>query len=457
MKHIKKNILLIHSKQPPEIDPPLDKFQPIFPPATTQMSLISHDVAMDHHLPDCPPENSRKKIPEPSPTPYCTKKEDFHPDIDSFINNIIQSIDATRADALFFEMPFESDDFLFRVLEAIHRKKNITMGITRVIRDGKPPFELAENFFTISTLCMIQWQIPHPEKKLETKALWQLSKKGIWNHFILGFNENISKTPPFFSFVLSNPNIAHSHEMAVISRATKKNDDFNARPRLDMEIPYSDVEQLPGIPLWQALNDPTRLLGYLTCYSRKELFPMRVDTACGTIFSLGKDITFYFEKPENLPPKYLDEICKMVEAGGSVATKWVRYNLERAFLIAYAMENGVIVGNSSLKRPRKPFIERINKISNMDFTHFLERGYTSVRPEYRALGVGAKLLEGLTARAEDHKIFSIISEDNTATQKIAIRNKTRKVVTYYSEQMGKPAGIWMPEQMINSNMEKLHK
>ena len=64
--------------------------------------------------------------------------------------------------------------------------------------------------------------------------------------------------------------------------------------------------------------------------------------------------------------------------------------------------------------------------------------------------MGAKLLEGLTARAGDHKIFSIISEENTATQKIAIRNNTRKVVTYYSEQMGKKAGIWMPESMIDT-------
>ena len=49
-------------------------------------------------------------------------------------------------------------------------------------------------------------------------------------------------------------------------------------------------------------------------------------------------------------------------------------NLERAFLIAYAMEHDVIVGNSSLKRPRKAFIERINNISGMNFTHFFGTG-----------------------------------------------------------------------------------
>ena len=218
----------------------------------------------------------------------------------------------------------------------------------------------------------------------------------------------------------------------------------------ELESPYHRVTPLPGVSLWRMLDPHCLLLAYLCRYSQRGLFPMRADLERHTLFSLGRQIRFYFVPPQDLPPGYLDEICKMVEAGGSVATQWVRYNLERAFLIGYAMENGVIVGNSSLKRPRKPFIERMNKISGLDFTHFLERGYTSVRPEYRALGVGAKLLEGLTSRATGRKIFSIIGEDNTATQKIAIRNNTRKVVTYYSEQMGKKAGIWMPEAMIDT-------
>ena len=149
----------------------------------------------------------------------------------------------------------------------------------------------------------------------------------------------------------------------------------------------------------------------------------------------------------------INEICKMVEAGGSVDTKFVRSNLEKAYLIAYAMENGVIVGNSSLKHPRDEFIKRINSITGLDFNNFVERGYTSVRPEYRALGVGARLLEGLTQRVENYKIFSIIGEDNKATQKIALRNKTRKIVTYFSEKVGKEMGLWMPEHMIDKEWD----
>ena len=64
------------------------------------------------------------------------------------------------------------------------------------------------------------------------------------------------------------------------------------------------------------------------------------------------------------------------------------------------------------------------------------------------MGIGASLLEGLTARAVDVKVFSIISEDNLATQKIALRNKTRKITTYFSDKLKKKMGVWMPEHMI---------
>ena len=101
----------------------------------------------------------------------------------------------------------------------------------------------------------------------------------------------------------------------------------------------------------------------------------------------------------------------MVDAGGSVDITHVRANLEKAYLIAYATENGVIAGNSSLKHPRQVFIERLYRSTGLDFTNFVERGYTSVRPEYRAMGIGARLLEGLTCRATGVKVFSLISED----------------------------------------------
>ena len=138
----------------------------------------------------------------------------------------------------------------------------------------------------------------------------------------------------------------------------------------------------------------------------------------------------------------------MVTAGGTVAATHVRSNLQRAHLIGVVTEAGVIVANSSLKNPRPAYIESVYRRSGLDLTGFVERGYTSVRPEYRGLGIGTRLLEGLTQRAGERRIFSVISEDNEATKVIARRNRTRQVATYFSPQAGKPVGIWMPEGTV---------
>ena len=61
------------------------------------------------------------------------------------------------------------------------------------------------------------------------------------------------------------------------------------------------------------------------------------------------------------------------------------------------------------------------------------------------------VLADQTRRAGDRKIFSVIAEDNTATQVIAMRNRTRQVATYFSQKAGKPVGIWMPEWKIDTN------
>jgi hypothetical protein len=64
------------------------------------------------------------------------------------------------------------------------------------------------------------------------------------------------------------------------------------------------------------------------------------------------------------------------------------------------------------------------------------------------MGIGTKLLEGLTERIGNRKLFSIIGADNVATQKIALRNKTRRVASFFSKRLNKEVGVWIPEKMI---------
>ena len=94
---------------------------------------------------------------------------------------------------------------------------------------------------------------------------------------------------------------------------------------------------------------------------------MRTDDKKQSVITLGSHIEFFYKKPGELPQGYMDEICKMVEAGGSVDPQFVRFNLERAYLIGYALDNGLLVGNSCLKHPRDEFIQRLKKKNGPGF------------------------------------------------------------------------------------------
>jgi len=292
---------------------------------------------------------------------------------------------------------------------------------------------------------IIRWRDPIGNLESLTKVLWNVANSGVWNHLEIQAGRGDSVSQGLVHFMEVNPNIVHSSTCCQLPDSPLKSHAEQVEMASGI---YSKVAKLPGGPFWKKLNDPVYFFLYLLRYGIEKVIQWRLRNDGCSIYRIGKDVEFHFVKPSELPAGYMDEICRMVEAGGSVGTKWVRYNLERAFLIGYVLEQGVIIGNSSLKRPRPEYVEMVKGQSGLDLSQYLERGYTSVRPEYRGLGIGTKLLEGLTSRAGQRKIFSIISEDNVATKKIAIRNRTRKVAGYYSERLGKRIGVWMPEWMI---------
>ncbi len=288
---------------------------------------------------------------------------------------------------------------------------------------------------------LIQWQCPKDRSSMPTDLWWQAAKAGIWNH-VSGqdlFDNGIDTIPVLY--ILNQPHVVHSFELP------------NDRSQLSaMSHAYDKIDPLPGIPFWQTLSGPEEILSCLARYPASHLARLRWGQ--GARIVLGNDIGFYFVSPGDLPPGYLDQVCAMVIAGGSVDSTHVRSNLENAFLIGYALENKKMVGCSCLKHPRKALIHRLKKAAGLDFSGCVERGYTSVRPEYRSLGVGRRLLEGLTARAGKYKVFAIIDEDNLATRKIARWNHTRKITTYFSEKTNKQMGIWMPDGMSPKSMKE---
>ncbi len=292
---------------------------------------------------------------------------------------------------------------------------------------------------------LIQWQNPSGQSGPLIKALWDVSRNGVWNHVMIPAGLESSLEQELVAFMAANPNIAHSWVRRKPPGLPFEN---LANPSQETPTAYTQVVRLPGRPLWTGQNDPVYLLLYVNRHGVKKVIHWRVQDDGISVHGLGENMVYHFVKPRDLPPGYLDEICRMIEAGGSVGTKWVRYNLERAFLIGYVLEHDVIVGNSSLKHPRPEYVEAVNRQSGLDLSQYLERGYTSVRPEYRGMGIGTKLLEGLTERIGNKKLFSIIGEDNMATQKMALRNKTRRVTTFYSTSLNKEVGVWIPEKML---------
>lgn len=297
---------------------------------------------------------------------------------------------------------------------------------------------------------LVAWQDPRGEPKPITAGLYQVARGGTWNHLVLPPEGSSPLASRLSVFAAENPGIVHSwcHRTPPASSYSGPRRKY---PR--GSVPYGQTAPLPGLPIWQILQHPALIAAFVRRQGLTSLAQLRYDPEEGTIFELGRSLAYTYQKPEELPEGYLDEICRMVEAGGSVATRWVRHNLERAFLIVYVQEYGVIVGNSSLKHPREAYIEAVSAQSGIDLRHYLERGYTSVRPEYRGFGIGAQMLAGLTERADDYKIFSVIGEDNLPTQKMALRNRTRRVATFYSERANKQIGVWIPEWMLPEGID----
>lgn len=292
---------------------------------------------------------------------------------------------------------------------------------------------------------VVVWSTPRGTLTAISELLFRSAKHGHWNHLLLSAEDDPQLVDRLMQLADENPYIIHSwcRREPPASGLSDAIDRYPTR-----SPPYGETRPLPGRPLWQQLQDPVFLQACVAKHGPKLLARQRLSEDGGAVTTLGRRIAYRYLPPGELPQGYLDEICRMVEAGGTVGSRWLRHNLENAFLIGYAEENGIIVGNSSLKHPREAYVEAVTAQCGIDLRHYLERGYTSVRPEYRSMGVGAKLLEGLTARADGYKVYSVIAEDNVATQKMAIRNRTRKVASFFSERTHKQIGIWIPEWML---------
>jgi GNAT superfamily N-acetyltransferase len=279
---------------------------------------------------------------------------------------------------------------------------------------------------------VVFWQIRRPPAADDLERLRQRARAGTWNALLGDARTPAAARTAWDAAAAADPVVVHAR----LEQAA----DGALRP-VELRGGYGETAALEGQPLWTRLADPAALLRAVIRHGAKGLCRMRV-AADGTPFTLGSALEYHFETPERMDAAVFEEVLRLVAAGGAVTTERVRDNLQHAFLIGVVTERGRVVADSSFKHPREAYIEAVLRQTGFDLRGFLERGYTSVRPEYRGLGIGTKLLEGLTARAQGRKFYSIIAEDNEATKTMARRNNTVQIGSFYSEKMGKPVGIW---------------
>ncbi|HSO18273.1 MAG TPA: hypothetical protein VLT88_02375, partial [Desulfosarcina sp.] len=214
----------------------------------------------------------------------------------------------------------------------------------------------------------IRWRLAGPPPLGLLKAF---SRAGVWNHLLL---DGVGASADGIRTAALQPDIVHSWTTA-----------DGKKPGALPEPVYDQVRPLPGRPLWQVVDDPVARFVLIDRLTKDRMSRLRVAEDSRGLYTVGENLEYHFVPPDRLPDGYLDEICAMVAAGGTVAATYVRSNLERAHLIGYVTERGVIVANSSLKNPRPEYIASVKQRTGLDMTGFVERGYTSVRPEYRGL------------------------------------------------------------------------
>lgn len=311
------------------------------------------------------------------------------------------------------------------------------------------------------------------------RVLKDASEAGIWNHgtIIFGFpseteeeaeetllflerNGDAVHSSIFFRFVLLNRSyiLRHPEEFGIRSISDKPGlfsydrrylcDAGMDEQTLDAFLARAQryrVREMYGNPFWYALRIREYLLPYVSRFGKDAVWRWKVGPEDRSVYTAGSRLTFHFQPPESVPPETLEKIYNVVASSGEVGTSWVRDNLKRAFIIGYVSEEGRVVGTMSLKRPKGRYVRKIEEKSGLDLKGYLERGYGSVRPEYRGTGIGDRLIKGLVSRAPGEKLYVLIRMDNPAPVRLAIKNDTRLAATYHNEQTGHEIGVFVKD------------
>jgi GNAT superfamily N-acetyltransferase len=309
------------------------------------------------------------------------------------------------------------------------------------------------------------------------RVLKDASEEGIWNHatVILGFpSETESEARTTVRFLEEHRDIIHSSiffrfvllKHSFISRHPEA---FGIQSVGQPEGPFSyehpfvaaegmgendlarflswaqrhRIERVYDQPFWFPLRIREYLLLYVARYGLRAVHSWKARPRDRGVFRLGREVEYVFSSPTDIPAETMEKIRGLVISGGEVGRSWLTRNLEKAFLVGYAHENGDLVGVMTHKVPLPEYVRRIGEKTGLDLTGYLERGYTYVLPEYRGLRVGDRLLKGLVERSPGKKIYVTIRMDNEPAIRLTRRNHMRLAATYHNERTGHDIGVFV--------------
>ncbi len=154
-------------------------------------------------------------------------------------------------------------------------------------------------------------------------------------------------------------------------------------------------------------------------------------------------INFYFKKSEEISPHILDQIQSLIKKGGGVGSAYIEENLQKAFLVSYAMDQKRVVGTVTLKRPKEDYRKKIETATGLDLSGCLERGYTSVHPEFRDQDIADALIKGLIEKSKGRKIYATIRMDNISPLMLTYKNNMILAAQFINERTGRQIGLFM--------------
>jgi len=160
---------------------------------------------------------------------------------------------------------------------------------------------------------------------------------------------------------------------------------------------------------------------------------------------MPETIRYCFTRPDETPEAVLDQICDLVAKSGGVGTSWIRENLEKAFLIGYAVCEDRVVGTSTHKYPKERYLKKIKAETGLHLSGYLERGYTAVDPAFRNRGIGLKVIQGLIERSKGHNIYVTIDLNNPWPLRMTHRVEMILKARFLNDRTGHELGVFTNE------------